>query len=79
LITISCSEFVLVNQATEDLSPTHASEVRGRRGRIQQRVRRSAAEAAVGPARFEVGDLLAEGVLEVMPTETERPSPGMPA
>ena len=52
VITISCSEFVLVNQPPKDLSPTHGSEVRERRARIQKRVRRSAAEAAVGPARF---------------------------
>ena len=78
VITISCSGFVLVNQATKDLSPTHASEVRERRARIQQRVRRSAAEAAVGPARFEVGDV-AENMLELTPTENERLSPGMPA
>ncbi len=56
MITSSCSEFVLGNEATEDLSPTYASEVRERRGRIQQRVRHSAAEAAVGPARLVVGD-----------------------
>jgi hypothetical protein len=48
VITISCSEFVQVSQATKELSSTYASEDRERRARIQQRVRRSAAVAAVG-------------------------------
>jgi hypothetical protein len=69
LITTLCSEFGLVNKATQDVAPSHASEVGGRGGRIRRRVRRSEAEAAVRPARVVVGDVLAEDVLEVTPTE----------
>ncbi len=78
MITTSCSEFVLVNEATQDVVPSHASEVGERSGRIRRRVRRSEAEAAVRPARVVVRDALAEDVLEVTPTENERPVQALP-
>ena len=79
LITTSCSEFVLVNEATQEVTPSHASEVGERSRRIRRRVRRSEAKAAVRPARVVVGDVLAEDVLEVTPTENERPVQALPA
>lgn len=78
MITTLCSEFVLVNEATQDVVTSHASEVGERSGRIRRRVRRSEAEAAVRPARIVVGDVLAEDVLEVTPTENERPVQALP-
>jgi len=73
------SEFVLVNEATQEVTPSHASEVGERSRRIRRRVRRSEAKAAVRPARVVVGDVLAEDVLEVTPTENERPVQALPA
>ena len=56
------------------------SRIRGPEGsgRIRRRVRRSEAEAAVRPARVVVGEVLAEDVLEVTPTEYERPVQALP-
>ena len=76
--TTSCSEFVLVNEATQDVAPSHASEVAEGSGRIRRRVRRSEAEAAVRPARVVVSDILAENVFKVTPTEYERPVQALP-
>lgn len=67
-----------MNEATQDVAPSHASEAGERSGRIRRRVRRSEAEAAVRPARVVVGDVLAEDVLEVTPTENERPVQALP-
>ena len=61
-----------MNEATQDVAPSHASEVGEGSGSSRLRVRRSEAEAAVWPARVVVGGVLGEDVLEVTPTELER-------
>jgi hypothetical protein len=67
-----------VNEATQDVAPSHASEIGERSGSIRRRVRRSEAETAVRPARVVVGGVLAEDVLEVTPTEHDRPVQALP-
>ena len=67
-----------MNEATQDVAPSHASEVAEGSGRIRRRVRRSEAEAAVRPARVVVSDILVEDVLKVTPTEYERPVQALP-
>ena len=69
----SRDQFVLMDEAAQDVASSNTQHARNRCVGIRQRVRRSQVDPAVRPLGVVVGDVFAERPLEMTPTEDERP------
>jgi len=61
-----------MDEATQDVTSSHAPDAGNRCGGIRRRVRGSQVDPAVRPLGVVVGDVFAERPLEMTPTEDER-------
>jgi hypothetical protein len=73
LDTASRGQFVLVDNAAQDVASSHAQHAGNRWGGILQPVKRWQVDPAVRSLRVVLGDVFAEHPLEMTPTEDERP------
>src|SRR6266540_5357069 len=73
LDSASRDQFVLMDEATQDVASSHAKHAGNQCGGIWRRVRRSQVDPAVRPLGVVVGEVFAERPLEMTPTEDERP------
>jgi hypothetical protein len=69
----SRSQFVLMDEAAQDVVSSRAQHAGNRCGGIRQRVRRSQVDPAVRPLGVVVGEVFAEHPLEMTSTQDERP------
>jgi len=73
LDSASRDQFVLVDEAAQDVASSNAQHARNRCVGIRQRDRRPQVDPPVRPLRVVVGDVVAERPVEMTPTEDERP------
>jgi hypothetical protein len=73
LDSASRDQFVLMDEAAQDVASSNAQHARNQCVGIRQRVRRSQVDPPVRPLGVVVGDVFAERPVEMTPTEYERP------